>query len=138
MTKIRVKLALGLLGFGLVAALPASGQTYSVVPGGDAQYAQAEARQLEDHPLATAPFDPAGRGSGGAQSYGRDTPPAAIRQPAADPAAVLNERRAPLSQGEVEIQLSIRLLRVGDTAEQTGGAGVGHHRGAEHHGGRGR
>ena len=40
MTKIRVKLALGLLGFGLVAALPASGQTYSAVPGGDAQYAQ--------------------------------------------------------------------------------------------------
>src|SRR6266576_4199750 len=89
--------------------------------GGDAQYAQAEARQLEDHPLATAPFDAAGRGSGGAQSYGRDTPPAAIRQPAADPAAVLNERRAPLSQGEVEVQLGIVTRRVGDTADQAFG-----------------
>src|SRR5436190_9662088 len=45
--------------------------------GGDAQYAQAEARQLEDHPLATASLDAgrAGRGRGGPQPHRCDTPP---------------------------------------------------------------
>src|SRR5439155_570575 len=73
--------------------------------------AHAETSQLEDGPLPAAALDTIGRRCGRLLPHGRHAPWPALVQPAADPAAALNDWSAPAMERAVEVESRVSVFR---------------------------
>src|SRR6058998_2342853 len=73
--------------------------------------AHAETSQLEDDPLPAEALDTIGRRCGRLLPHGRHAPWPALVQPAADPAAALNDWSAPAMERAVEVESRVSVFR---------------------------